>query len=164
MDEDYDLVRSGAPADWSLVRFGVDYSYFLENQWRLNAEINAQQSSDPLISGEQFGVGGLSSLRGFEERSLLGDSGYTIRLEAGAPPLTSANIMLIGFIDAADLQLEDVQAGEEDSISVSSIGLGLRWNWRQQLSISIDYGQINEGSGDQEDGDSKAHFSLVYRY
>jgi hemolysin activation/secretion protein len=163
-DEDYDLVRSGAPADWSLVRFGADYSYFLENQWRFSAEINAQQSGDPLISGEQFGVGGMSSLRGFEERSLLGDSGYSIRLEAGAPPLTSADIMLVGFIDAADLELEDVQAGEEDSISVSSIGLGLRWSWRQQLSLSIDYAQINEGSDDQEDGDSKAHFSLVYRY
>lgn len=163
-DEDYELVRAGAPADWSLVRFGADYSYFLENQWRFSGEINAQQSGDPLISGEQFGVGGMSSLRGFEERSLLGDSGYSIRLEAGTPPLTSANILLIGFIDAADLELENPQAGEEDSISVSSIGLGLRWSWRQQLSLSIDFGQINEGSGEQEDGDSKAHFSLVYRY
>ncbi len=163
-DEDYELVRTGATADWSVTRFGADYSYFFDNQWRVSGQLDAQQSSDPLISGEQFGAGGMSSLRGFEERSVLGDSGYRMRLEAGAPPLTSANIQLIGFIDAANLELEDAQPGEDDSVSVSSIGLGLRWSWRQQLSLGIDYGQINEGSGDQEDGDSKIHFNLVYRY
>lgn len=163
-DEDYNLVRTGATADWSLVRFGADFSYFVENRWRFTAELEAQQSGDPLISGEQFGVGGMSSLRGFEERSLLGDSGYRARLEAGASPFDSSNIELLGFIDAATLELEEAQIGEDDSISVSSIGLGLRWRWRQQLSVSIDHAEINEGSGDQEDGDSKTHFSLVYRY
>ncbi len=103
-------------------------------------------------------------MRGFEERSLLGDSGYRARLEVGASPFTSADIELLVFIDAATLQRENPQLGEEDEISVSSAGLGLRWSWRQQLSLSIDHGQISEGSGDQQDGDSKTHFSLVYRY
>ena len=75
-DEDYELTRVGATADWSVVRFGTDYSYFFDNQWRFSGFFDAQQSADPLISGEQFGVGGMSSLRGFEERSILGDSGY----------------------------------------------------------------------------------------
>lgn len=163
-DEDYELARSGAQADWSVLRFGLDYSYFFSNQWRFIGQLDAQQSNDPLISGEQLGVGGMSSLRGFEERSILGDKGYKLRLEGWTPRFASTAIQLIGFIDAANVELENPQLGEDDSVSVSSIGLGLRWSWKQQLSLSVDHGSISEGVGDQEDGDSKTHFSLVYRY
>ena len=163
-DEDYELTRTGAKADWSVLRFGIDYSYFFSNQWRFSGRLDGQQSSDPLIPGEQLGVGGMSSLRGFEERSILGDKGHRIRFEGWAPPLGTTAIQLIGFIDAASIELENPQLGEDDAISVSSVGLGLRWNWKQQLSLSIDHGRINEGAGDQQDGDSKTHFSLVYRY
>lgn len=163
-DEDYELLRAGAEADWSVLRFGLGYSYFFSNQWRLVSQLDGQQSGDPLIPGEQFGVGGMSSLRGFEERSILGDNGYKVRIEGWAPPFGSSNIQLIGFIDAASLELENPQLGEDDSVSVSGAGLGLRWNWMQQFSLSIDHGTIVEGVGDQEDKDSKTHFSLVYRY
>ncbi len=163
-DEDYELVRAGAGADWSVLRYGIDFSYFFENQWRFSSRLDGQQSSDPLIAGEQLGVGGMSSLRGFEERSILGDKGYKIRLETWTPPLGSTAIQLIMFIDAASVELENPQLGEEDSISVSSAGLGIRWNWERQLSLRVDHGSINEGTGNQEDGDAKTHFSLVYRY
>ena len=163
-DEDYDLTRLDAEADWSLFRFGGDYSYYFENDWRFTGRLDAQQSSEPLIPGEQFGVGGMSSLRGFEERSVLGDSGTSLRLEGWAPPLTDYSLQFVGFIDMASVELEDAQLGEDDSVSVSSVGLGLRWSWRQQLSLSLDFGSITEGVGDQEDGDSKTHFSLIYRY
>lgn len=163
-DEDYELTRSGAQADWSVLRFGLDYSYFFSSQWRFMGQLDAQQSSDPLIPGEQLGVGGMSSLRGFEERSILGDKGYKLRLEGWTPAFGSTAIQLIGFIDAANVELENPQLGEDDSVSVSSIGVGLRWSWKQQLSVSIDHGSISEGVGDQQDGDSKTHFSLVYRY
>ncbi len=163
-DEDYELTRAGAVADWSALRFGIDYSYFTESQWRFSSRLDGQQSSDPLIPGEQLGVGGMSSLRGFEERSILGDKGYKIRLESWTPPLGSTAIRLVLFVDTASVELENPQVGEEDSVSASSVGLGLRWNWKQQLSLSVDHGSINEGVGDQEDGDSKTHFSLVYRY
>ena len=163
-DEDYALTRAGAVADWSVLRFGADYSYFFENQWRFSSRLDGQQSSEPLIPGEQLGVGGMSSLRGFEERSILGDKGYKIRLEGWTPPLASTSVRLIVFVDTASVELENPQLGEDDSVAVSSVGLGLRWNWKQQLSLSVDHGSINKGVGDQRDGDSKTHFSLVYRY
>lgn len=161
-DEDYAINRVGAAADWSVVRFGGDYSYFFGSNWRLTGRLDAQFSSEVLISGEQFGVGGMSSLRGFEERSVLGDSGINLRLEAWAPPL--AGVQLIGFLDFAKVELENPQIGEEESLSPSSYGLGLRWNWKRQLSLSLDFGRISEGVGEQMEGDSKAHVSLVYRF
>ena len=161
-DEDYDLTRLGAEADWSVFRFGGDYSYYFSNDWRFIGRLDAQVSSEPLIPGEQFGVGGMSSLRGFEERSVLGDSGTNIRLEAWAPLVYT--VQFIGFLDFANIELEDAQIGEDDDVSPASVGLGLRWSWRQQLSLALDFGSITEGVGDQEDGDSKTHFSLIYRF
>ncbi len=163
-DEDYELARAGAVADWSVLRFGVDYSYYTETQWRFGGRLDGQQSGEPLIPGEQLGVGGMSSLRGFEERSILGDNGYSFRFETWTPPLASTTFRIIVFVDTASLEVENPQLGEDDSVSVSSYGLGVRWNWKQQVSLSIDHGSINEGVGDQQDGDSKTHFSLVYRY
>jgi len=161
-DEDYDLTRLGAEADWSVFRFGGDYSYYFNNYWRFTGRLDAQVSSEPLIPGEQFGVGGMSSLRGFEERSVLGDSGTNIRLEAWAPPIYT--VQFIGFLDFANIELEDAQLGEDDDVSPASVGLGLRWSWRQQLSLALDFGSITEGVGEQEDGDTKTHFSLIYRF
>ena len=163
-DEDYELTRAGAEAGWSLVRFGGDYSYYFTNRWRFTGRLDAQVSSEPLIPGEQFGVGGMSSLRGFEERSVQGDSGTSLRLEGWAPPWSDYGLQFIGFIDLANVTLEDAQIGEEDDVSPASVGLGLRWNWKQQLSLNLDFGSITEGVGDQKDGDSKTHFSLIYRY
>mgnify|MGYP003978472481 FL=1 len=44
----------------------------------------------------------------------------------------------------------------------------MRWSWKQQLSVSLDVGVINEGGGADtsinQDGDSKAHFNMVYRF
>jgi len=161
-DEDYDLTRLGAEADWSVFRFGGDYSYYFSNSWRFTGRLDAQVSSEPLIPGEQFGVGGMGSLRGFEERSVLGDSGTNIRLEAWAPPVYT--VQFIGFLDFANIELEDAQIGEDDDVSPASVGLGLRWSWQQQLSLALDFGSITEGVGEQEDGDSKTHFSLIYRF
>ena len=163
-DEDYELTRVGAKSDWSVLRFGGDYSYYFANKWRFTGRLDAQVSSEPLIPGEQFGVGGMSSLRGFEERSVQGDSGTSLRFEGWAPPLTDYSLQFIGFIDVANVTLEDAQVGEDDDVSPQSVGLGLRWSWKQQLSLSLDHGSIIEGVGDQEDGDSKTHFSLIYRY
>jgi hemolysin activation/secretion protein len=106
----------------------------------------------------------MSSLRGFEERSILGDSGTSLRLEGWAPAWSNYGLQFIGFIDLANVTLEDAQLGEDDDVSPASVGLGLRWSWKQQLSLNLDFGSITEGVGDQEDGDSKTHFSLIYRY
>ena len=163
-DEDYALIRAGAEADWSLIRFGGDYSYYFTNKWHFTGRLDAQVSSEPLIPGEQFGVGGMSSLRGFEERSIQGDSGTSLRLEGWAPPWRKNGLQFIGFVDLANVTLEDAQLGEDDDVSPASVGLGLRWSWKQQISLNFDFGSIIEGVGDQEDGDSKTHFSLIYRY
>ncbi|MDJ0833579.1 MAG: ShlB/FhaC/HecB family hemolysin secretion/activation protein [Gammaproteobacteria bacterium] len=160
-DDAYALARNGATTDWSALKYSLAYDRVFAGDWLFHISIGGQDSSDLLISGEQFGVGGSSSLRGFEERSVTGDSGYETTLEWWTPPWQG--IRFLFFYDMANVELNE---GEE--YDLSSFGLGLRWSWQQQLSVTLDYAVINEGGGPDDtinqDDDDKAHFNLVYRF
>ncbi len=51
------------------------------------ARVNAQFSADPLVSLEQFSLGGMSSVRGYRENQLLRDNGVFASLELRIPLL-----------------------------------------------------------------------------
>lgn len=64
----YAAARLGAQRSWEAFRFSIAGSYLLPKDWLATAQIRAQYTDEPLISGEQFGVGGMNSVRGLEER------------------------------------------------------------------------------------------------
>lgn len=171
-DEDYAAVRPGAKNDWSALRYRLGYDLFFAQKWMFHAGLSGQYSSDLLISGEQFGVGGSSSMRGFETRSVTGDTGNQLSFEVWSPAFYG--VRYLAFVDTARLEFNSDGANVGEDYDVSSFGVGLRWSWKQQLSISLDYAVINEGvdtdpdtvTGDpvNQDDDDKAHFNLVYRF
>ena len=52
----------------------------------LSARLDGQWSDEPLIPGEQFGIGGARSVRGYEEREASGDSGFFVSAELISKP------------------------------------------------------------------------------
>ena len=76
---------SGADPSWSALRYGADVTWLLPQGWELRGRLEGQQSRDLLISGEQFGAGGASSVRGFNEREISGDSGEQFSVELHTP-------------------------------------------------------------------------------
>jgi hemolysin activation/secretion protein len=59
---------------------------FITN-WPVALRLDAQLASEPLISNEQFGNGGVNGVRGYREGELFGDSGWRIMAEQKTPPL-----------------------------------------------------------------------------
>ncbi len=55
--------------------------------WPVALRLDAQLASEPLISNEQFGNGGVNGVRGYREGELFGDSGWRIMAEQKTPPL-----------------------------------------------------------------------------
>jgi len=165
-DEDYNRARTGARPDWSLLRYRLSLEQPFAGDWLMRFLIKGQSSSDRLISGEQFGVGGAASLRGFEERSITADEGWQQSLELWTPALNGLRGLL--FVDAAGLQNNPLPGTTEPKEKISSWGLGLRWSWKRQLSVTLDHGIIIDGGGSDpeinQDGDSKTHFNLIYRF
>ncbi len=164
--QDYDRARPGADPGWSALRYRLNLDWPFAGDWLMRARMRGQSSSDRLISGEQFGVGGAATLRGFEERSITGDEGWLGSLEVWTPARQGWRGLL--FLDGASVQNNPLPNTAEPSENLSSWGLGLRWSWKQQLSLSLDHGIIIQGGGSDpeinQDGDSKTHFNLIYRF
>lgn len=166
-DATYGAVRAGADAGWSAWRYAAAVDYPFRN-WLLRATLDGQATSAPLISGEQFGLGGVSSVRGFEEREVSGDAGYRASVEVYSPPLAQG-VRIVGFAEGGEVRLKNAQPGEIARESIASVGVGARYQWRDKLSLRLDLGHVVDGtdparSGGTRSGDDRLHFNLMYRF
>jgi len=66
----------------------------LVDDWRLAVKADGQWANQPLISNEQFGVGGLAGVRGYREGEVFGDTGWRLTSELKTPPHT------VGYVGA----------------------------------------------------------------
>jgi hemolysin activation/secretion protein len=165
----YTLARPGSVSDWDAFRFGSEASLDLPHKWQLRGLVDAQLASHALIPGEQFGLGGMYSVRGFEERALSADSGARLTAEVWCPPITFLpGLRLLAFVDAGYKDLEVTTPGEAATDVIASIGLGARWQWRDNISLSIDYGNVidraQQIASTADRGNVKWHFNLLLKY
>lgn len=164
----YGLSRLGAKSDWSLLRFALSGRKYI-GDWSAEAQISGQYANQPLIAGEQFGAGGVNSVRGFDEREVSGDKGIRYSLQLLVPPLLDRRLRPLVFIDGGVTKLEGALPGEIDSESILSTGLGLRWSWREWFSLRLDWGYVLQGVDDRRpdgtsEGDNRIHFNLFGRF
>lgn len=164
----YEASRIGATEDWSKVDLSANYQYKAD-QWLYTAALKIALSSDRLITGEQFSVGGNTSVRGLDERDLRGDEGVQLNIQAWAPPIFK-NVRPVAFVDLAHISNNDPIISEFSSEDVMSIGALINWNPTNKISASASYGYLIDGvdsteaNTSSEDGDSKLHFNITYRF
>ena len=165
---DYSASRIGAMQDWSAFRLNANFFFPLPRTWSFEWAINAQYADEPLISGERLGLGGVNGPRGFAERETSVDRGANNKLQLWVPPLAS-NLQFGAFVDYGYGRFINPQAGEIGSLDLSSLGVSGKWQWRNRLVARLDVGHVISGFGEinpdlTQDGDNKAHISLVYRF
>lgn len=163
--------RSTATSDYSLIRVGLDYLQVLSSDWQIHSVLQSQFSSDALVSGEQFGVGGATSVRGFEEREVSNDTGYQINLEVYSPEFCSSGTELgnlkcrgVGFVDYGSVSRNQPLAGETATDSIASIGGGIRLTVGENLSVAGDLAYVVDGGKVQQDGETDLHIKLTYTF
>lgn len=167
-DEAYKLARFGATSDWWALRLSAVLDYALPKDWTARARFDGQYSDQALIAGEQFGIGCERSVRGFNERAVSGDAGFSASLEAWSPPL-KYDVRALVFGDLGVVTNQYPLPEEITSPTLGSVGVGLRWYWKDRLSVQADFAYILKGTDlefipDAASGDTKVHFNLVYRY
>ncbi len=163
-DDDYAAVSNGfATASWDLLRLRADADYALPLDWRLVARFSLQYAGESLISGEQFGVGGVASVRGLEEREFAGDDGWFLSV-AGRSPEFAPGLRGLVFLDHGQIRRERTVAGVKDSESASSVGIGVRWQMGPHFNLSLDLAHVLNGATETDADDGKLHFNLLARY
>lgn len=163
--EAYEANRSNADTSWQVVRVGTDTNINLGYDLTLRVIVNAQFANDALIPGEQFGLGGLFSVRGFRERAFTGDSGVRVGVELWSPTFLKAygGLRLLAFADAGQIFLKHSDAGVDRQETIASVGIGARWQWKKHVLFSFDIGEVVDGSP-ARDGGARGHLNLLVRY
>ena len=86
----FDAARSGGESTYFITRYGMNHLQAFANDWQFRFAFNGQMTRDRLVSGEQFGLGGVDSVRGFLEREVVNDNGYRGTMEFYTPDFASS--------------------------------------------------------------------------
>jgi hemolysin activation/secretion protein len=76
-----------AGGNYTTIRAGLTRERELPKQWSLLGRVSGQWASEPIISNEQFPLGGTGGVRGYREGETYGDSGWHAQLDLRAPPM-----------------------------------------------------------------------------
>ncbi|MCE5263844.1 MAG: ShlB/FhaC/HecB family hemolysin secretion/activation protein [Deltaproteobacteria bacterium] len=146
--EDVRNARFGAPKGYNILRYGVNLTYAVGADWQARALINGQYTNDPLVPGEQYGIGGATTVRGFAEREFANDRGYSGSVEIYSPDLSrlfgvnAFRSRLLAFYDRGVVTRVDPLPGETTKTEIGSIGPGLRITDGKKFSVSVDCGFV----------------------
>lgn len=167
--EHYDGSRLGAENTYGYGKVNIEREETLPANFKFRVRAAGQVSSDRLLFSEQLGLGGAYSVRGFEERILLADSGVVASAELETPRLSIGSLgagrydvnrllgvdsidrkpglqapdnglSLLAFFDYGWGNVNDPLEDEVSDFSISSAGIGLRYVMAPFLTIRADYG------------------------
>jgi hemolysin activation/secretion protein len=159
-DAAFNASRTGADANYSILRGGFNYVYQFRNEWQFRFAVNGQYTNDLLVSGEQYGIGGPDSVRGYLLREVAMDKGGAGQAELYTPDFARAirlsdsfRMRLLGFYDSGQVRRIDPLPGELDKVTLSSTGIGLRMGYKKSLALRFDAAYILDDTGNREKGD-----------
>jgi hemolysin activation/secretion protein len=164
--------------EYSAVRWAFDHRLALARDWQLRFGMSGQYTRDMLVAGEQFGLGGADSVRGFEERAIADDRGYRGTLELHTPDAggrtgwPGARLRALAFYDWGGVRRIGAVPPHPEAQRVGSAGLGLRLSRGTSLALRMDYGWVLDAGGApgaggaagtfRARGDGRLHASFGY--
>lgn len=145
----------------SFAHFNADVSHTQElpEGFQLYGKVQGQVADGPLVSSEQFSVGGLDTVRGYLESETLGDNGVVGNLELrspnigdmlqkqmkdetgqGAARFTVFNEWrFFGFTDAGTATIMRALSEQQSTFNVWSYGVGARFKMFDYLNGTLVY-------------------------
>jgi len=127
---------------------------------------SVQWSNNPLLTLEQFAIGGVDTVRGYRENQIVRDNGVAFSAEWRIPLIQDANGR--GLLHLAPFF--DIGAGWNDregseALDIASVGVGVLFNPTDRLSMQLYWGYPFRDFDDPEDDlqDAGIHFSITVR-
>lgn len=149
---------------------GLNYRRNLPWGMELAARLAAQISDSPLISNEQFAIGGSKSVRGYYESHALADDGVTASLELYSPRLVPADwedvnsLRALVFIDGGSGWIMDALPGSRQQMSLAGAGAGLRFELLKHLQGEFDFAMPLLDEGIVRVGENRIDFRFVTQF
>jgi len=129
----------------------------------LVARAAGQFAVDPLVSNEQFLIGGAQSVRGYYEAEDLGDVGYRGTLELRGPSLlggAAAHVRPFIFGDRGRIRFLAPLPGQAPAALLASAGAGIDFDWTHYLTGNLTWAHALEAGARTESGASRWLFTV----
>jgi hemolysin activation/secretion protein len=165
--EEGDLNISRSFGDPQFTKLNAEFQRLQGLTQGLNLLVKArgQLSNGPLLSSEEFGVGGPDSGRAYDPSEIIGDEGIagTMELQWNTPYQSSfaQDYQLFSFIDAGRVWNDDATTSSTKSDTATSVGLGVRAEFKNDTKAGLSVAfPLNRDVATQGDGDPRVYFSL----
>lgn len=128
----------------------------------LMARFDGQLTNSSALAGvDTFYIGGVSTVRGYEESLLRGDDGFTASLEYQVPLTPDRNVRALAFLDYGKVYGRDVQS---DADMLISTGVGVMASFKD-VSTSLVLGMPLQRWVAQEKQDAaRLHFLITANF
>lgn len=154
---------------YAYLRGSASHSETLASGWGASARTTWQLSPQPLISNEQFTIGGVDTVRGYLESAASGDTGIALSLEAATPNFAKRmsdslnDAHLLAFVDTGSVKvLSPITA--DDHYTLAGAGLGMRVKGWRGFSAALDWAVALSELGNTMRGDSRVYFKFGYEW
>ena len=169
---DYNNLTPGAKPVYIYSRTSWSFLFRLPADCSLSTVLRGQLSSANLLPTEQYGIGGYSSVRGYEERQLNYEQAALASLELRSPSIGLAKryvklndaIQFLTFIDWGWGRHQQKIAGQVNADYLAGVGVGARYAIDHYLSGRLDWGYKLKKQSGFGGGTNLLHFSLIASY
>jgi len=128
------------------LQMGANREQRLYKDWTVLLRADGQWANTPLFSNEQFGMGGVSGVRGYTDGEVYGDTGWRVAVEPRTPLI---NIGMVDgdlpfwvrasvFMDYGETYLLDkISAASRDAVQFWGVGTSLTANIGSHLDARL---------------------------
>jgi len=151
-----------------LYRYGMNYTRQFRSEWQTRLGFNGQYTRNALVSGEQYGIGGPDTVRGYLLREVTNDKGFSGQVEFYTPDFArgmgltdSYKTRLLVFYDWGQVERNHPLPGEIEKDSIASAGFGLRVTYGKSISLRLDVAQILQETANRDNNSQRLTGSLA---
>lgn len=133
-----------ADGSFTTLRLDWRHTHALFGKWNGLIRLGGQLSSQPLVSNEQYALGGVDTVRGYFESEASGDKAVLSTLELQSPNWMAGKslpwvqeLTSQVFMDSGRVYTTDPAAGVPSHASLQSLGMGLKLRSGQTLSADM---------------------------
>ena len=152
-------------------RFNIDLSRIqnLGKGVSLYFAFEGQYSDNPLLSSEEFSVGGSSFGRAYDSGEISGDQGaaglFEMRYSQAINNDYFNSYQLFSYYDAGKVWNHDIAVGEKKDDGLTSAGAGVRMNMIYEIFTSLEINKpISREVNSQGNSDPRFFFNVVKKF
>lgn len=154
--DEFDAKRYKATASFISLHADISHTQEFAEGFQLYAKLQGQAADQPLVSSEQFSLGGQDTVRGYLESEVLGDYGVAATLELRTPnlapyleqklpnPIGDAikynafdDMRFFAFVDGGNARIHEPLTDQQSHFDLASYGVGMRMKTLRYLNSIV---------------------------